>query len=147
MLVALLVDQPQATGAALRDHMLDHVTDPRLRPIAEAVLEGVRSGEMPTRADLLARVEPHVALELRDEIFAGRFEKVDDPTSVLAESVRLMEVGALDVQIHALDQAIVTAKAAGDHAAVLSATQAKLELRRRQADIQTVGRPPATPSR
>lgn len=89
----LLVDVPHLASVAERQGALDWIEDPRLAPIAHAVIDGARRGDDLTMPDLLALVEPAAQPQVHDAVFAGRFRDLGerDPQTLLVELLRSCE--------------------------------------------------------
>lgn len=92
-LAMLLVDVPHLASVAERQGALDWIEDPRLAPIAHAVIDGARRGDDLTMPDLLALVEPAAQPQVHDAVFAGRFRDLGerDPQTLLVELLRSCE--------------------------------------------------------
>lgn len=153
MLAMLLVDLPHLASVARRQGVLDCVRDPRLAPIANAVVEGAEAGREPTLDELLGLVDAVDAgsvQQVHDAVFEGRFRTEDgqpaadlgDPKALLDELVHRCQEERLEVEIAELDRDFARARAGGDVDAQRELQMRKLDLRRRQEALRH-GRPPA----
>ena len=136
-LVALLVDKPLIAERAQEMGALDHVQDRRLRPIAERVVEAALAGEpQPGVGELLELVEPRAQRQVFDQIFSGRFADVERPEALLGVAIKRCQISFIDRQIAELDASSSEARRRGDQDALREHQLAKVELRRRQADLE-----------
>lgn len=96
-LAMLLVDVPHLASIAERMGALDWIRDPRLSPIARAVIEGARRGEDLGMPELLALVDAEAQPMVHDEVFAGRYRELGatDPSAELTALMRRCEREAL----------------------------------------------------
>ena len=141
-LTMLLVDVPHLAAVAERTGAAECISDPRLAPIAQAILEGAKSGENPSMPELLERVQPPAAQPLvYAKVFAGRYRADGsdanfDPQAVLMSLVQRCREEAIEREIRALDQQIATAQDAGypDRASALA--HQRLAKRREQAALR-----------
>lgn len=93
----LLVDVPHLASIAERMGALDWIRDPRLSPIARAVIEGARRGEDLGMPELLALVDAPAQSMVHDAVFAGRYRDLGatDPSAELTTLLRRCEREAL----------------------------------------------------
>ena len=138
-LCMLLIDMPHLSSMAERQGVLEYITDPRLAPIATAVLDGAKRGENPGMAALLELVDPRAQRQVHDQVFGGRYRDAGDgvdPGLILVGLLQRCREELLDLEIRELDRRIRVAQDQGypDEARELS--NKKLELRRRQAALR-----------
>jgi DNA primase len=139
-LCMLLIDMPHLASMAERQGALRSITDPRLSPIASAVVEGARRGEDPNMPALLELVDPAAQRQVHDEVFDGRYREdgggMEDPQAILLTLLQRCREEALNLEIRELDRQIQTAQDQGypDKASELSLE--RLALRRRQAALR-----------
>lgn len=150
-LAMLLVDVPHLALVAERAGVLDCVTDPRLRPIVQAVIDGAKHGAEPTMSELLELVDEAEQRQVYQAVFAGRYrpddDGSDDPQSILHTLLQRSREQALEADISALDQAIAAAQRQGFPDKASELAQQRLDLRRRQATLRARAVAPApTPS-
>lgn len=151
-LTMLLVDVPHLAAVAERTGAVACITDPRLAPIAQAILEGAKNGENPSMPELLERVQPPEAQRMvYAKVFAGRYrasgdDAAFDPQFILHSLVQRCREETLDREIRELDREIARAQDQGYPDKASELAQLRLTKRRAQAVLrqQTV---PATPSR
>ncbi len=107
-LAMLLVDVPHLATVAERAGALEWIRDPRLAPIARAVVDGARRGEDPTMPELLALVDADAQPQVHDEVFAGQYRALatEDPQGLLNELVRRCEREALIEQRRDVDREV-----------------------------------------
>lgn len=138
-LCMLLIDMPHLASMAERQGALECITDPRLAPIAMAVIEGAKRGESPGMPALLDLVDPAAQRQVHDRVFVGRYRESDgstDPQLILVSFLHRCREEALDLEIRELDRRIEAAQDQGypDQASALSLE--RLALRRRQAALR-----------
>jgi DNA primase len=139
-LCMLLIDMPHLASMAERQGALESITDPRLAPIAAAVVDGARRGEDPSMPALLELIEAEAQRQVHDQVFAGRFRETGDasvdPQAILLTLLHRCREEALDLEIRELDRRIQAAQDQGypDKASALSLE--RLALRRRQAALR-----------
>jgi DNA primase len=137
-LCMLLIDMPHLASMAERQGALESITDPRLSPIASAVVQAARCGENLGMPALLDLVEPAAQRQVHDQVFAGRYRETGDadPQTLLLTLLHRCREEALDLEIHELDRKIQAAQDQGypDKASELSLE--RLALRRRQAALR-----------
>lgn len=151
-LTMLLVDVPHLAAVAERTGAATCITDPRLAPVAQAILEGAKTGENPSMPDLLERVQPPEAQRMvYAKVFAGRYrtsgsDAAFDPQLILHSLVQRCREEAIDREIRELDHQISLAQDQGYPDKASELAQQRLAKRREQAALrqQLV---PATPSR
>jgi len=138
-LTMLLVDVPHLAALAKRIEAHKCISDDRLAPIAQAILEGAESGENPSMPDLLERVQPPAAQALvYATVFAGGYRADGndanfDPRTVLYSLVQRCRVEAIEHEIRNLDQRIATAQDEGYPEQARALAQLRLEKRRELA--------------
>jgi len=93
----LLVDAPHLAGVAERNGALEWIKDPRLSPIAQAVVDGARRGEDLGMAELLALVDAEEQAQVHERVFAGEYRDLGatNPQALLLDLVRRCEREAL----------------------------------------------------
>lgn len=93
----LLVDVPHLAGVAEREGALEWIKDPRLSPIAQAVVDGARRGEDLGMSDLLALVDADAQALVHERVFAGEYRDLGatNPQALLLDLVRRCEREAL----------------------------------------------------
>jgi len=96
-LAMLLVDAPHLAGVAERNGALEWIKDPRLSPIAQAVVDGARRGEDLGMAELLALVDAEEQAQVHERVFAGEYRDLGatNPQALLLDLVRRCEREAL----------------------------------------------------
>ena len=133
-LTMLLVDVPHLAAAARREGALEHITDPRLRAIADAVVAGAQTGHNPTLDELLALVDERDQRLVHDTVFVGsyRTDALEDPAAVLTELVHRCHKEAIDRRVAEVDREFSIAVESGDRTRATELAQTKLNLRREQ---------------
>ena len=141
-LTMLLVDLPHLASLAERTGAVACVTDERLRPIIESVVQAAKRGEDPSMADLLDRVDASAQRQVYDAVFAGGFRgdppsnSNDDPQAILHSLVRRCREEALEQQIEQVEQDFAAARAQGYADKARQLQQQRLELRRQQMALR-----------
>lgn len=152
-LTMLLVDVPHLAAVAERTGAAAFITDPRLAPIAQAILDGAKAGENPSMPELLERVQPPEAQRMvYAKVFAGRYrpggdDAAFDPQTVLLSLVHRCREEALDREIRDIDRQIAAAQDQGYPEQASALAQQRLVKRREQAALMRQQQVPATPSR
>lgn len=135
-LTMLLVDLPHLASLAESIGALECVTDARLRPIFEAVIDGAKRGEEPAMTDLLERVDASAQRQVYDAVFSGGYRgqeaTTDDPQAILQSLVRRCREEALNQRIDEVEQEFATARERGYADKATELAQLRLELRRQQ---------------
>lgn len=139
-LTMLLVDAPHLAAIAERSGARDCVTDNRLAPIAQAVLDGAKQGLDPTMPELLDLVDPSAQRYVHAAVFAGRYRaenlEDEDPQLILAALLHRCREEALEHDIAALDHEIQRAQDSGYPQRASELAQQRLAMRRRQAILR-----------
>jgi DNA primase len=137
-LTMLLVDVPHLAAAARREGAIEHVTDPRLRPIVDAVLAGAQTGHDPTLDELLSLVDESEQRRVHDTVFVGsyRTDTTEDPALVLHELVHRCREEAIEHRIAQVDREFSAALESGDRARATELQQTRLTLRREQQQLR-----------
>lgn len=150
-LTMLLVDVPHLATLAERHGALEHVDDPRLRPVLQAVLDGAHEGRLATMSELLEQVEPVAQPLLHEQVFAGKYREGDDASLDVDPQVELQTLmhrcreEALDSRVRRLDDEYRSARASGDVDRQRELQQQRIALRRQQADLRQASPfPPST---
>ena len=138
LITALLVDMPLSAGGAARAQVLEHVEDPRLRPIVEHVLAAAAEGRHPALGELLELVEPENQRLLHRVIFQGRFVDEAQPHRVLQRGLTLCKLTKIESQIPLIDQQTDAARREGRDDEARELIQRRLELRKEQATLQAL---------
>lgn len=101
----LLVDVPHLAGVAERAGALDWIKDPRLAPIARAVLDGARRGEDLGMSELLALVDAEAQALVHERVFAGEYRDLGatNPQALLDDLVRRCERESLTEEKRRVD--------------------------------------------
>ncbi|MEX1362530.1 MAG: DNA primase [Nannocystaceae bacterium] len=150
-LTMFLVDLPHLATLAERNGALEHVADPRLRPVLQAVLDGAHEGRQATMDELLERVEPQAQPLLHQHVFAGKYrasedEALDaDPQLELQTLLHRCREEALDSRVRQLDAEYRSARDSGDLDRQRELSQLRISLRREQADLRHAAPAPPTP--
>jgi DNA primase len=116
---ALLVDRPELARLAQREQVLEHVTDPRLRPILERVIWAATEGEpIPSEGELLDLIDPSAHRAVHDWLAPDHekmsFASADDPGSVLRAAIEICRRDELMAERATLMGLITEATRAGD---------------------------------
>lgn len=141
-LTMLLVDVPHLASVAERNRALEHVSDSRLRPILQAVIEGAHEGRTVTMNELLDRIEPEAQPLVAQRVFAGKWRGNEDgaidgdPTAELATLLHRCREEALGTQVRRLDREYDQARAEGDVERQRVLITQRLSLRREQAQLR-----------
>jgi len=102
-LAMLLVDVPHLATVAERAGALGCITDGRLEPVVQAVIEGAKEGRDPSLEDLLTAVDPAAHQQLYDTVFSGEYrglaDQGADPQAVLGSLVRACRADEADAVI------------------------------------------------
>jgi DNA primase len=149
-LVALLLDAPHLAGVAQQRDVQRYITDERLVPLLEAVLEGASEGYEPTLDELLARIP---AAE-QPRVYAAVFEAqhgtdTADPTSTLEDLLARCEEERLGREVSRLQRAMEVASRDGDAERVRTLVQEKVAVTTRLQAVRlgrTRGEPAAAPT-
>ena len=134
-LAMLLVDVPHLASIADQSGTLDHVTDERLAPLCQAVVEGAKAGEDPNLSDLLDLVDASSQQEVYRQVFAGRYRGLDegaDPQAILRSLVHRCKEEAIEHQIQDVERRIRQAQEAGYPEQASELANERLQLRREQ---------------
>lgn len=135
--LALLVDRPSIARKAERAGILEAIDDPRLRPLAQAVLRAALEGEeQPSEGALLDLVDVRWHRDLHDQVFAGSYRELSDPETVLQEGLLRCQADRLNREIADLDARSADARDRGDLNTLRTLQQQKIELRRQQAMLR-----------
>jgi DNA primase len=104
-LAMLLVDVPHLAGVAERAGALEWIKDPRLEPIARAVVDAARRGEDIGMPELLALVDADAQALVHERVFAGEYRDLGatNPQALLLDLVRRCELEALAVEKREVD--------------------------------------------
>jgi len=136
MLTALLVDLPMVSGGAQREEVLVHIDDLRLRPIVEQILQGARQGEQTGIGELLDLIDERARKQVYDAVFSGRYVEEENPEAVLETGLALCRLRVLEREIRELDQRTAAARREGEDGLVRDYQLQKIQLRKRQSDLQ-----------
>ncbi|TPV96763.1 MAG: DNA primase [Myxococcales bacterium FL481] len=137
VLTSLLVDCPEAATRAKDAGVLDHVSDSRLQPILNRVIEAALAGDpQPGSGELLEFVDPSCRRQVYGRVFAGNYADVEDAQSIIDEGIRLCRREQLDREIDELDRRSAQARDSGDLDQLRELQTRRLELRKRQALLQ-----------
>jgi hypothetical protein len=101
----LLVDVPHLAGVAERAGALEWIKDPRLEPIARAVVDAARRGEVIGMPELLALGVADAQALVHERVFAGEYRDLGatNPQALLLDLVRRCELEALAVEKREVD--------------------------------------------
>lgn len=144
-LCALLVDNSHLAAVAEREGVLEELTDPRLRRLAEVVIAAARGGENPGEGDLLAVLEPQEHRQVHDKVFVGTYRGTEiDLVGALHELLQVLRRERIQRAIEARDGEMREARDRGDLDRLRSLTQERLALCRQLADFKL--NPPHQPS-
>lgn len=136
MLTALLVDLPMVSGGAQREEVLEHISDRRLRPIVEQILDGAQHGEQLGVGELLELIDERARKQVYDAVFSGRYAEEENPEAVLEIGLALCRLGVLEREIRELDQRTADARRNAEHELVRDYQLQKIQLRKRQSELQ-----------
>ncbi len=134
-LVTLLIDVPHLASLADKTGVLDHLSDPRLYPIARAVVEGAKRGENHSMHELLDLIAEPAQAQIHERIFSGKYRDIDDPRQALSFLLHRCQEQRLDAEIRELEAQAREAKRRGDVDEELRLHQRRFELRRRQDEL------------
>ena len=146
-LATLLVDLPHLASIARRSGALTCITDARLHPIVDAVIQGAEQGKAPTMPDLLGLVPEPEQRQIHDEVLSGRYRgegEPDDPKGLFEELVYRCREQVLGEDIRELDRKFIQASRAGELELARRLQMEKLALRRQQHQLRQ-GTPDDTP--
>jgi len=138
-LATLLVDLPHLASIARRSGALSCITDARLHPIVDAVIQGAELGKTPTMPDLLELVAEAEQRQIHDVVLSGRYRgdgEPDDPKGLFEELVHRCREQVLGEDIRALDQKFVQASREGELELARELQMKKLALRRQQQQLR-----------
>jgi hypothetical protein len=134
-LTALLVDNPQLASAAIDAGLLEHVQDPRLLPIAKAVLESANQNLHPSEGELLELIEARARRQVHDAVFSGTYRDTElDPEDLLTDFIRGCQRRALERERDGLLPEMRDAQERGDMDRVLELGMRRLALGQQLAD-------------
>lgn len=144
-LAMLLVDVPHLAGVAERSGALEWIKDPRLAPIAQAVVEGARRGEDLGMPELLALVEPDAQALVHDRVFAGEYRDLGatNPQALLVDLVRRCEREALVEEKRSVDVEVKRLAADGFDREAAERQNYGLQLSRRIDELRGPVDPPS----
>lgn len=136
-LVALLVDNPHLAGMAEQAGVQQYVTDRRLAPIAECVVQRALEGENPPEGELLELIDPVCRRQVHDAVFAGTYRDTqDDPLALLAGCLWDCRRDQIKSERRRLDVQLVEARERGDQAALRELVTRRLEINRQLAELE-----------
>jgi DNA primase len=148
-LTMLLVDVPHLATLAERSGALEHVDDPRLRPVIEAVIAGAKDGRALTLPELLELADPSAQPQLLEQVFAGKYRVGDDDPGLIAPQAALQgllyrcQMDAIDIEVQRRQQEFRDARASGDLDAQRESQLAIIALRREKDALRHA--PPVLP--
>lgn len=143
-LAMLLVDVPHLATVAERAGALGCITDERLEPVVNAVIQGAKEGRDPSLEDLLTAVDPGAHQQLYATVFAGEYrglaDQGADPQDVLGSLVRACRADEADARISAIKAEVSEALRQGfpEKARDLSRELSE-QIRRREKLLLTTG--------
>lgn len=137
VLTSLLVDCPEVANKAKAAGVLDYVSDGRLQPIINRVIEAALAGDpQPGSGELLELVDPSCRRQVYGGVFGGAYAELEDAQPVIDEGIRLCRREQLDREIDELDRRSARARETGDLDQLRELQLQRLELRKRQAQLQ-----------
>lgn len=136
-LLALLVDNPHLAEMAEQAGVQNFVTDSRLAPIAQEVVQRALVGENPPEGELLELVDPAARRQVHDAVFAGTFRDTqDDPIALLAGCLWDCQRERLKSERRRLDVQVTEARSRGDLDQARELMLRKVELNRHLAELE-----------
>lgn len=134
---ALLVDRPELARVAERQGVLDRVTDNRLQPIVDRVIQAALAGEtIPSEGELLDLVDTSQHRLLHERVFAHEYLEIEDPQAALDHGLALCERDLLEHEVRTLEGHIAEARSRGDLESVHELVTKRMAARRRQHELQ-----------